>query len=193
MKRPASASTASLKRPAVAKKPACPAVPAHVPILGCHPYVLCRADLPYSIPIEDGCFTGVEFDIHRLNQAGEVRAGRAPWGAAKVLHSFPDSDGRLDLQVQLWNNNHHFKSTYHRLVGLSLLQCWWDDQGQLLPEGYSVSVAFRDEFQVHHRSGDTWDVSLGNLAVVTKPCHRLCTAGYKLPEPRQGWGITSLL
>ena len=77
---------------------------------------------------------------------------------------------------------------YHRLVGLTLLRSWWDDEGELLGEGYAVPAGEWGRYHVHHRNHNTWDVSLENLAVVTIPCHLRCRGGFQLQEPPVGWG-----
>jgi len=104
-----------------------------------------------------------------------------------VLAPDPDLDGRVDLHVRLYSGGHQSHTFYHRPVGLTMLRCWWDDEGVLLEEPYAVAASAWGRHQVHHR-GSTWDVSLRNLAVVTKPCHLLCQQGLRLPMPPVGWG-----
>ena len=43
----------------------------------------------------------------------------------------PRVPGRVDLQVDLWTGV-RYNTFYHRLIGLSLLQCHWNSRGQLL-------------------------------------------------------------
>ena len=105
----------------------------------------------------------------------------------KGFEAEPDRTGRVDLKLRFNDEYSQRRTFYHRVVGLTLLRCWWDDQGRLLREGYVVPLSQWGRHRVHHLDG-TWDVSLKNLAVVTKPCHDLCTDGYVLPEPPVGWG-----
>jgi len=115
------------------------------------------------------------------------------WGFPRALQPVQDhSQRRYDLEVQLSQDNLHCKTTYHRLVGLTLLQCWHDDSGALLTEGYVVPVADWSNYDVHHLRS-TFHVALADLAVVSKALHRKLNAGLVLEEPRVGWGNTVLV
>ena len=80
------------------------------------------------------------------------------------------------------SRKHH---PYSRLVGLSVLYCCWDDDGNFVAP-YRVTPADASNYEVHHLRG--WaDNSLRNLAVVTKPLHKKLSTG-KLKRLRMPLG-----
>ena len=172
----------SLKRPASAVSE-----PPAWPVLGLEPYSLHLRPCARTQQAPGGRFCGIEFDIRRKSQ-GKPRRSRPLWGTPLSLATEPDADGRVDLHVRLFSDGEQAHTLYHRVVGFTLLQCWWDDQGRLLEQGYVVPPADWAAHHVHHRSGSPWDVSLRNLAVLTIPCHLLVSKGLKLPRPPCGWG-----
>ena len=78
------------------------------------------------------------------------------------------------------------------MVALTVLRyTYWSDDGALLPKPLLVSPKKSSKYEVHHRNSNTFDVRLKNLAIVSKPLHWKCTAGFVLPEPVCGWGKSS--
>ena len=121
---------------------------------------------------------------------------RARWGAARCLQPKEASGtpGRYDLEVQLCRDHVRFWTSYHRLVGMTLLQCWHDSYGNLLTRGYTVPPHRWGDYHAHHRNANAFDVSLSNVVIVDRvKLHPLLTAGMVLPEPPVGWGFTSLI
>ena len=191
MKRPANSSLPVVKRPAMTI-----IVPQYVHIPGCSPYVLTMERPKYPIRVGAHCFEGVDFSIRRLSQSNRPRSGRSLWGAARCLQPKEASGtpGRFDLEVQLCCDYVRFWTSYHRLVGMTLLQCWHDSNGNLLERGYTVPPDRWGDYHIHHRNSNTFDVSLSNLVIVDRfKLHPLLTAGMVLPEPPVGWGFSSFI
>ena len=181
MKRPAMAMAVELTEPAAMKRPATAMAvePTVWPIPGLDPYYL-RA-------VEAACnlepFVGVDYEIVRKRQ-GQRRAGRSSWGKPLKLSAVPDPAGRCDLHVWFHDQNQSWHTMYHRVVALTLLQCYWDDAGKLLRKPVAIAENSWGDYDVHHINSDTNDVRISNLAVLTKPLHRLVTSGkVKLVQP----------
>ena len=123
-----------------------------VPDLGWGRYVLLRRPEP-----KPGCwgaeeFSGIEYDICKINKPGGRTAGRGkPFGDALGLKPQPDQYGRWDLSVWLGSGPGKIHTTYHRLIGLSLLECQKGTRGQAV-QPFKVPVAEWDRFEVLHRN-----------------------------------------
>lgn len=116
------------------------------PIPGLHPYYLKSSGLG-TCEGPGGCFRGVEYAIVKKSQA-EPRANRSPWGHAKTPDPHVDPSGRCDLKVVFYDQYNRSSTYYHRVVALTLLQCFWDDDGKLLPRGYTVPAADWSKYEV---------------------------------------------
>ena len=139
-------------------------------------------------PVNWNGFTNIEYEIRRVQQQANPRADRPVWGHPLALTR--DVNGRIpdrfDLAVRPyiageWSQEHAY---YHRLVGLTLLYCHWDDNGALLANPYLVRGALMGSHEVHHLCG--WsECSVQLMVVVTTVLHQKLTSGEvkKLPRP----------
>jgi len=150
-----------------------------VPIPGLAPYHLLKLKAAYS---QDG-FHGIEYDISRKSQDQSPRADRPMWGETKLSAEW-DTDMRCDLSVRFYNGGFQvYHSYYHRVVGLTLLPCYWDNEGNLLAKPYYVKHRQWTKYDCHHRDTSTWNVHLSNLCVLTKVLHTKVNRGLVLPMP----------
>ena len=169
-----------LKKPAAQKKwqpkeyyP----IPRHVP------YVVAKLPKPCQDVGEGGVFQHLEYGICRQSM-GEKRSNRDQFGGVKSWQNSLDNDDRPNLSLKLYWKHESYHVSYHRIVGLTLLSCYWDDQGRLLRKAKSVEPDDHAKYQVHHIDGDVLNVSIRNLAVVTLLHHKKLTAGSKLCLPK---------
>ena len=161
-----------MKRPASAISQDEPSV---WPIPGLAPYHL-RASGPGFYQTPEGAFHGLNFEIVRKGQ-GEERNNRRSWSKALKPAAELDSKGRCDLHLRFSDGNNQWHTLYHRVVGLTLLKCFWSTSGKLLRRPYSVSVGKWREFQVHHIDSNTRNVAIANLAVLPNSLHKRISAG----------------
>ena len=158
-----------------------------------HPaYWLCRRQEPKA----KGRHKWIWFDIQSKKKG--VRRDRVGWKKPLALQTKPNGrypgGTRTDLAVYLWTGV-RLMAFYHRLVGLSLLQCHWTLEGRLLAQPFMVQPAWwgKDDaghfwYEVHHRYGP-YNCDPRALAVVPWQLHlRISNEGFKLLEPRGGWG-----
>ena len=143
----------------------------------------------YAEPDAKGDFFGLEYCFKRKSDA-EPRANRSSW--CIPLQPRPDlsTKGRWDLHVRFYDWYEQWHTTYHRVVALTLLPCYWTDDGTLRERPLKVKAQQWHMFEVHHKNKNVFDVRLCNLCVVTKPLHRRLTndVNFKLPKPKPGWG-----
>ena len=153
------------------------------------PYVLVKRPQPREV----APFHSVEFDICRLYTGStQKKMGRLYGNKCKLKPEHLDDDeDNWDLGVFLKKEYQAVHTSYHRVVGISLLQCHWDDRGRLLPFPYWVrSAAQLKTHVVHHVDEHRQNMATTNLAVVTVKCHNYLHRhpDVKLPRPRCGWG-----
>ena len=55
---------------------------------------------------------------------------------------------------------------YHRLIGLSLLHCMYDDWGNLLAQPVAVDESTMEGYQVHHWKGRWWACKTDDFIIV---------------------------
>ena len=166
-----------MKRPASALYTEVCAIP------GLAPYHL-RASGPGRLDTGEGVFTGVEYEILRKSQ-GERRSGRNQWGKAITPEAALDSSGRCDLHVRFYDSYRRWHSLYHRVVGLTLLPCFWSVTGKLLRNPRKINHENWEDYQVHHIDGNARNVAVSNLAVVRVRLHaRITNCSVKLMLPK---------
>ena len=137
-------------------------------------------------------FTSIEYEIRHVQQQATPRSDRPVWGKALPLHREQNggNSSRFDLAVRpkMPNNRWQEHAYYHRLVGLTLLYCHWDDNGDLLAHPYLVRGAMVDWHEVHHTCH--WsECSVKHLAVVTIALHQKLTSGQVKSLPRPPGGL----
>ena len=137
--------------------------PPVVAIPGVKPYYL-RLSGPGLYATPEGDFVGVAYEVVRKRE-GEPRKNRSSWRKPKILQACLDSKGRCDLHVRFYEARQQWHTLYHRVVAFTLLQCFWSVSGKLLRRPYAVPASRWGEFHVHHVNGNTWDVSVANLAI----------------------------
>ena len=158
-----------MKRPASALHDEVRAIP------GLAPYHL-RASGPGRLETGEGAFTGVEYEIFRKSQ-GERRSGRNQWGKAITPQAALDSKGRCDLHVRFYDSHRRWHSLCHRVVGLTLLPCFWSVTGKLVRNPRKINPESWEAYQVHHIDGNARNVTVSNLAVVPTRLHAKITNG----------------
>ena len=171
-RKPFGSNKLAMKRPASALGDAEPSV---VAIAGVEPYYL-KSSGPGVYATPEGDFVGVAYEIVRKS-SGLRRSARPLWGKPLKLSAVPDPAGRCDLHVWLNDNNKRWHTLYHRLVAFTFLKCYWNDTGGLVRKPFKVPLAKWGDYDVHHLDSNTRNVSVSNLAILTKECHRAVTSG----------------
>ena len=139
--------------------------------IGLGNYVLVRRHAPRTGYWGAREFIGIDYDICKRNRPSGRTARRGkPFGDAKDLTPQPDDNGRWDLSVWLRCGDGRLHTTYHRLVGLTLLKCMKGIRGQAVSP-FRVPPQHWHKFHVHHKDGDPYNCSLGNLEVLYKRYH----------------------
>ena len=93
----------------------------------------------------------------------------------------------MDLGLRPYVRMVHMHWTYPRILGLSLLKCCWDSDGNLLQRPYKVRANRAEFYEVHHRRH--WRCNaLSELAVVSVALHEKLHNGTvtRLPRPPAG-------
>ena len=139
-------------------------------IPGLDPYYLRAARAGRRLQTGEGEFVGVEYDIVRKSPAPS-RSNRQPWGKPRTLEAAPNAKGRCDLNIRFYSAYNQYHTTYHRVVGLTRLPCYWSCTGKLLRRPYKVTADSWEQYHVHHIDNNPRNVALRNLAVLPKRLH----------------------
>ena len=123
----------------------------------------------------------LDTELRRASEGTSTRAARrAAWGTVLVPRPRQNphrARRRRDLELSLrLEGGERYHTTLHRAVGLACLPCFWDDEGHLLAQPYSVEAHNWSEHEVHHLRGHN-DCRLKALAVVTTELHQKLTTG----------------
>ena len=93
----------------------------------------------------------------------------------------------MELGLRPYVSKKRSNWTYARIVGLSLLKCCWDSDGNLLERPYQVRADRAEFYEVHHERH--WRCNkLSDLAVVSVALHEKLNNGTvtRLPRPPAG-------
>lgn len=162
----------------------------HWPIVGYPEYSVVRLPPAKQVSSWRGFF-GIEYAIRKRQLQQRRRSDRPEFGTCLGLQKERNGcdRSRYDLAVRLSSQTNRVPDHcyFHRLVGISLLYCHWDDNGDLLAVPYRVTAATLEDHEVHHLRG--WHrASLKFFAVVPKQLHRKLNSGQvrRLPMPPGG-------
>ena len=169
------------KRPCGLLKPIPPKPPA-VPA-GASNYDLLPARPPQVIKCAGGRFIGVEYEVALRLSAERVRKNRCWHSTALKFKTQPrhasNPDGFWDIELEASG----FKTTYRRLVGLSLNLCCWGLDKKRLSKPFKVPLKEWRNYRVHHINWNPWDCRLQILAPIHRDLRASLKKGELLPGP----------